>query len=819
MPDRLLHDIRYALRQLVRRPGFSALLVLTIAVAIGANVAIFSVLQGILLKPLPYPESDRLIAVWETPEGERWYQPFTAPDYLDVREQSTKLEEMGAARIRWSNLAAEGEPLRVQTGHGTASLFRLLGVEPVLGRLFTEEEEYEGNHRVVLLSHGLWQNRFGGKARAVGETLTLDGAAFQVVGVMPPEFRFPTPWGGPDDTRLWVPLVLPRDGSGRGSHSLGAFARLAPGSTMDEAESELDVIAARLSEAYPETNARTRMFVEPMMERTMGGVRSAMVFLLVVVGLVLLVACANVASMLLARGMSRSSEFAVRASMGAGRRSLVRQLLTESLVVALTGGGAGLLLAFWGVDALKAVMPDNIPRAGAIQVDPAVLGFAAAVTLLTGLLVGLAPSLFLSRTNLAEVIKHGRASRGGHRNRFLSGMVAVQLALGFVLVNAALVLAVSYGNVMGQPTNFATGEVLVTDISLAGPAYSSPRERKAFWEELTERSRALPGVRFAGMTTKLPLRGGSNGGVLVRDQVFEAGAQRGLVEYTFVDEDYFSAMGIELLSGRNFTQREMDEAAVFAGRDSVIPELPIVVNRTMAERYWPQEDPLGKLVRPNSSTAYFRARVVGVVESVRQWGAENDPIPEMFFPHTSELWGSSGQSLVLRVESDPLSLTPAVRRVVREIDAQLPVEAPFTMADVLAASTAGRRFSMLLVTLFAATALLLIVTGTYGVLSYAVTQRTHEIGVRMTLGADKSRVVRLFLLRAGGLVALGLAAGLAGAWAASALTRSMVYDVSPLSTIYLAAAGGIMVAVALAATLVPVLRATGVDPLQALRVE
>lgn len=688
-----------------------------------------------------------------------------------------------------------------------------------MGRLFQDEEELEGRHRVTILSHGLWQSELGGDPEVLGQTLTLDGEPFEIVGVMPPEFRFPTPWGGRDRTRLWIPLVLPRDGWTRGSHWLGAFARLAPDVTPADAEAELEVIAARLSESYPETNARTRMFVEPMMERTMGGVRSAMIFLFLVVGLVLLVACANVASMLLARGTSRSSEFAVRASLGAGRRALVRQILTESLLLAVLGGGAGLLLAYWGVDVLKAAIPENIPRVEAIRVSLPVLGFAALVTLLTGALVGLAPSAFLSRTDLADVIKHGRASRGGTRTRFLSGMVAAQLALGFVLVNAALVLAVSYGNVMKQPTNFSTDDVLVTNISLTGPAYDTPRERRAFWEALTEEARALPGVRFAGTTTKIPLRGGSNGGVLVKDQVFEPGAARGLVEYTFVDEGYLGAMGIEFLSGRNLTQRDMDEAAVFAGRDSLIPELPIVVNRAMAEEYWPDQDPLGQEVRPNSSMAYFRARVVGVVESVRQWGAENDPIPEMFFPHTSELWNSAGQSLVVRTEGDPMALAPAVRRIVREIDDRLPLQALLTMADVLAETTARRRFSMILVSLFAATALLLIVTGTYGVLSYAVAQRTHEIGVRMTLGADKSRVVGLFLARAGGLLGLGLVVGLAGAWGASALTRSMVYDVSPLSLSFLLPAAGVMLLVALAATLVPVLRATGIDPLEALRVE
>ena len=496
MLDRLLLDLRFAVRQLLRRPGFSSLLILTVAVAIGSNVAIFSVLEGIILRPLPYPDADRILAVWETPEQERrWYQPFSAPDYLDVREQAQALDEFGVIDLTYLNLAGGGEPVRVQAGATTASLFNLLGMQPAQGRYFTEDEELEGNHRVAVLSHGLWQSQFGEEDGVVGRQMNIDGEPFEVIGIMPPDFRAPTPWGGRDGTRVWVPLVLPRDGSRRGTHWLGAYGKMAAGATPEEVEAELNVIAERLSEAYPETNSMTTMWVQPMMARTLGGISSVLLYLLVTVGLVLLIACANVAAMLLARGLNRSSEFAIRASMGAGRRGLVRQLLTESLLLSLIGGSAGVLLAYWGVDALKAVMPDTIPRIASIEVNLPVLGFAAGVTVLTGLLVGLAPALFASRASLAEVIKHGRASRGGGkaRNRFLSGLVMAQLAIGFVLVNAAMVLATSYRNVMDQPMNFATDDVLVTEISLGGPAYEEPHLRRAFWDGLIQRARGFPG--------------------------------------------------------------------------------------------------------------------------------------------------------------------------------------------------------------------------------------------------------------------------------------------------------------------------------------
>jgi predicted permease len=804
---------------MARHPGFSTLLVLTIAVAIGGNVAIFSALEGIVLRPLSYPDPDRLVAVWETPEGEGWRQPFTGPDYLDVREQASTLEEFGVLTNRSFNLAGDAEPTRVRGAMCTGSLLSLLGVPPLHGRLFTEEEEYEGNNRVLILSYGLWQDQYGGDADAVGTQVNLDGEPWEIIGVMPEGFRSPTPWGGRDDSRIWVPLVLPRDGSGRSSHWLGGFGRLAEGATAEEAEAQLGVIALQLAEAYPDSNARTRMLVEPMMARTLGGIRSTLVFLLVIVGLVLFIACANVASMLLARGMNRASEFAMRAAMGAGKRGLMVQLITESLTLAILGGLAGVLVAYWGVDAIKAVMPDSIPRGQLIQVNGKVLGFASVVTVVTGVLVGLAPSLFAARTDLAEVIKHGRASRGGGRGGLLSGMVAAQVAIGFVLVNAAVVLAVSYANVIRQTNNFSTDEVLVAGLTLAGPAYEDSEARNAFYDDLLARVRRIPGVERAGITSKLPLRGGSNGGVLIRDEVFDPNIQNGLVEYTFVGEDYHEAMGIPLLAGRTLEKRDLELAAAQIREDTTFVELPIVINRAMAERYWPDSDPLGELVRPNSPVEYFHGQVVGIVENVRQWGPERPAIPEIFFPYTGEVWGTWDMLLTVRASGDPSNLASEVRETVRSLNASLPVPAPYTMASVLEDTTAGRRFSMLLVALFAVTALILIVAGTYGVVSYAVSQRTHEIGVRMTLGAAKGNVAWLFLRRLAFLVGPGLAVGILGAWAGSALTGSMVYGISTLSPLHMAGAAGVMILVATAATIVPVARATGVDPLEALRVD
>ncbi len=823
MLDRLRQDFRFALRQITRHPGFSALLIFTIAVAIGGNVAIFSVLEGVVLRPLPYPDGDRLVAVWETPEGEGWHQPFSGPDYLDVRAQSQTLEEFGAITGGSYNLSADAEPVRVRGAQATASLFQLLGVKPLYGRWFNEEEELEGNQRVVLLSYGLWQSHFAGDPAVVGRNITLDGEAYEVIGVMPEDFRSPTPFGGRDNARIWVPLVLSRDGSNRGSHWMGTFGRMAPGADAESVTAELGVIAAQLSESYPDSNARTRMFVEPFMANTLGNIQSTLFFLLAIVGLVLLIACANVGSMLLARGMNRASEFAIRASVGAGKEGLVRQLLTESLTLALLGGVAGLLLAVWGVDTLKSILPDSIPRGQLIGINPKVLAFAFLATGASGVLVGLAPSFILSRTNLAEVIKQGRASRGGGQHRLLSGLVMVQLAVGFVLVNSAALFAVSYGNVMGEPQHIAADEVLVASIPVEGPAYEESRSRWAYFDELLSRVRQIPGVEVAGLTSKLPFRGGSNGGVLVKDRVYDPSVQDGLVEYTFVGDDYHQSMGIPLLAGRTLDKRDMELAAASAAasdEEGAGPlEVPVIINRAMAERYWPDEDPLGEIIRPDSRETWFRATVIGVVENVRQWGPERAAVPEMFFPYTGEVWGVWDLFLTVRTSGNPEALAPAIRDAIREVDPSIPIPAPYTMASVLDETTAGRKFSTLLVTLFAVTALILIISGTYGVVSYAVGQRTHEIGVRMTLGANSGNVAGLFLRRVAYLVLPGLSVGILGAWGVSRITRSMVYGIGAMSPIYLVIAGAVMVTVAFAATAVPVRRATGVDPLNALRAD
>ena len=821
--DTTRQDVRFSLRQISRRPGFSALVALTLAVGIGGSTAIFSVLKGVVLRDLPYPEPERLVAVWETQGEVLSHQPFSGPDYFDVREQSRTLLEVGALGVRWFNLGGDGQPIRIRGARCTASLLQVLGVQPLQGRLFVEEEDAEGNDHVVILGHGIWQGHFGGEPNVVGRLVPVNGVLHEIVGIMPERFEFPTPWGGRDNTQLWAPLVLPREDSYRSSHSFGVVGRLADGATAAETEVELKAIAAQLSETYPDTNALTAMWIEPMMKRTLGSIQRALNFLLVIVGLVLLIACANIACMLLARGAQRNAEFAIRGSVGADRQRVLRQLLTESMIQSLIGGVAGFALAYWVVGVLVSILPASVPRADGIGIDIFVLGFAISATVFAGILSGLAPALFAARTEIASVLRESLLGRGGSRQRnlLLKVLVAAQIAIGLVLVNAAVLLMISYSNVLSQELNFDTDEVLVAGISLIGPAYDEPYQRREFYEELLDRVRATPGVARAGLASKLPLLGGSNGGVLVNDEVFDPLTRRegNLVEYSYVDDGYHEAMGIPLLAGRLLSPNDLEAASVAAGLDVSPVELPLVINQTMAKQMWPGEDPLGKLVRPFSAVEYYRARVVGVVGDVMQWSAETPPLPEMYFPHTCEGWGPIWAQLVVRAEGDPSHLVPAIRRFVREIDPQIPVADPSTMAEILQRRTGRRRFSMLLIGLFAATALILIVAGTYGVMSYAVSQRTHEIGVRIALGADKILVFRYFFARAARLFGPGLILGLLATFAASSLTRNMVFGVGALNLIYVSIAVGTMIVVGSAAVAIPVLRATRVNPVQALRAE
>ncbi|MGD8868304.1 MAG: FtsX-like permease family protein, partial [Gemmatimonadales bacterium] len=550
--------------------------------------------------------------------------------------------------------------------------------------------------------------------------------------------------------------------------------------------------------------------------------RSFLVLLLAIVGLVLLIACANVASMLLARGTTRMSELAIRASMGASRGRLVRQLMTESMLLSVLGGLLGVLLAGWGVEVIKTRIPPYIPRVEGIRVDGDVLLYAILLVAVTGLVFGLLPALLGSRTDLIGALKEGRGSQASGRkhNRILGALVVAQLATAFVLANGAGLLIVSYLNVLDVPRGFDTDPVLVAGISTNGPRYEETDQRVAFWDELIARVEALPGVEYAGATNKLPMSGGNNGWILVEGETYDPEARHPLVEYSYVSPDYFAAMGISLLSGRLLDERDRMTRDV-GQEDSgagIAPESGgIVVNQAFVDRYWPEESGLGRRVRENSEPARWSATIVGVVENVAQWGVEYRPLPEIYFHYNSQVWTTT--QLVARATGDPLALTPAIRQILHELDSQVPLAGVRTMGDELHEATERRRFFTFLVSLFAVTALILVVAGSYGVMSYYVSRRTHEIGVRVALGADSHKVLRMFLSHGLLLFAIGLAIGLGGSLAAVQLISNMVFGISPYSPWFLGQGALAMVAIALGAISVPVFRATRVDPNDALRAE
>ncbi|HSG82055.1 MAG TPA: ABC transporter permease, partial [Gemmatimonadota bacterium] len=643
--------------------------------------------------------------------------------------------------------------------------------------------------------------------------IDIDGQSFAVVGVMPDDYEFPRPWSMmTEDPELWVPLVLPRDDSARGWHYLAATGRLKDGVSVEQAEADLKRIAAGLAELYPNSNARVDVWIESLTQRSLGYVRTFLIILLAVVGLVLLIACANVASMLLARGTTRMNELAIRASMGAGRGRLVRLLLTESLVLSLLGGVIGVVLAMWGVAALKDIIPPYIPRTGGIAVDGGVLAFAVSVSLATGLLFGLVPALFASRIDLVGALREGRGSQTGARkhNRTLGALVAGQLATAFVLANGAGLLITSYANVHEIPLGFDTEQVLVAGISTNGPQYGELEQRLAFWDQLIERVEALPGVEHAAATNKLPTIGGNNGSILVEGEAYDPDARRPLVEYSYVSPGYFQAMGIDLLSGRLIEDQDRVTA-------DALESVSVVVNQAFVERYWPAENPLGKRIRSNDDPPNWTATVVGVVENVPQWGVEYEPLPEIYFHYSFQIWNHT--QLVVRAGSAPLTLAPLIRQQLLQLDRQVPLAGARTMGDVLSQSTERRRFFMTLVSLFAVTALVLAIAGTYGVMSYYVSRRTHEVGVRVALGAGRLRLLRLFLLQGLRFVGQGITIGVLVALASAQLTSALLFGVNPFNPLFLAGSALFMIVVALLAISVPVLRALRVDPNEALRTE
>jgi putative ABC transport system permease protein len=804
----LEHDLRYGVRMLWKNPGFTAVAVIALALGIGANSAIFSVVNTVLLRPLPYREPERLVMVWED-NAKLGYPKDTpaAANYVDWRDQNQVFEGMAAMADQSFNLTGSGEPERIDGKRVNAHLFELLGVSPRHGRAFAAEEDRPGANKVVLLSHALWQRRFGSDAGVVGQTLTLNGEGHTVVGVMPADFQFPD-----RQAELWVPIALTQqEAANRGRHYLEVVARLKPGVTLERAQAEMSTIAARLQQQYPEQNTDLGATVQSLHEHLVGDIRPALLVLLGAVGFVLLVACANVANLLLARAAGRQKEIALRTALGASRLRLIRQFLTESVLLAALGGVVGLLLSVWGVTLLKSFIPENISQVKAISVDARVLGFTVLVTLLTGLVFGLAPAVQASKFNLNETLKEGgrdaAAARGGNRIRGL--LVVAEVAVSLVLLAGAGLLINSFLRLRSVDPGFRTDKLLTMSVVLPQQKYPDRARRAAFYTDMIRRVEALPGVRSAGVTNWIPLVSqGDSVGVTIEGQPAPTGKPY-IIVTRLVSPHYFDTMGIRLTEGRVFEE----------GKDRIDSPCVVVVGETTARKHWPNESPLGKRLWPGTPESDEDwCQVVGVVKDVRQFDLTSEVRPQMYF--TYEQFGFfAPRYLVVKTEGDPRALAGTVRQTVWEVDREQPVSNVNTMEGVLSESIARQRFSTLVFGVFAGVALALAAVGIYGVMSYSMAQRTREIGIRMALGAQKRDVLKLAVGQGLKLVAIGVAVGLAGALALSRVMTSLLYGISATDPATLVIISLVLAAVALLASYIPARRATQVDPLIALRYE
>jgi putative ABC transport system permease protein len=797
-----MQDLHFALRTLAKSRGFTIVAVLTLAVGIGAAASMFSALRALVIEPFSYPRSDRLVMVWS---GDRW--PLSTPDYFDLKDQATSFAEFGVYTPRPANLGGEN-PQAIRSVSCTPGVLRAFGVDPALGRLFGPEDDAKGAPPVAVMSYALWHQSFAGDPGLLGRRIRINGGEVMVVGIMPASFEFASPWMRTETCQLWLPLQLQRGDGDRGSHWICGIARLKDGPSVAAADAEVKAIGTRLKASYPETNAQKAFLVRSLHDEMTRDVGSRVWMLFGAVIMVLLVACANVASMLLARNARRQGEFGVRIALGAGRSQILRLALAESLLLSVAGALGGLAVAFLGVRVLQVITPVNDARKAAMALDGGVLAFAAGLTFIAALLAGLPPAVAATRISVTSLLRTDARGAAGSptRHRILRGLIVAQVAVAFLLANGAALFSASYVKLLAANDRLATNYVVSGELDLRGQRYDKKETRAQFCEQLAERVAGLPGVTAAGTTTKLPLEGGSNTSIMVNDETFDPTAKRTLAEVSSVTPGYFAAAGIGLLRGRTLEPG-----------DAHGDQIGVVVNRALADKSWPGQDPLGKVIRGNNPKPWFTAHVVGIVDNVRQWGPEMDPQPEIYWT-PDRAWGQT-IFLVVRSAQPASRLAGALRREIARLDPDLPLARVRTLAEVVNDATQGQRVVAGLIDFFMATALGLVAVGLYGTLSYHVLQRTREIGVRMAIGAARRDIVALVFRQGAGWVLVGVAFGTAGALGLGALLRSMIFGVNPLHPATLIAGAGMVAAAAALACWLPARRASRVDPLVALRAE
>jgi predicted permease len=805
--ESLRQDLRYAIRTWLRSPFFTGIAILAMALGIGANTAIFSVVNTILLRPLPYPNAERLVRIWET-EAELAKAPITPADFLDWRQQSQSFEQLAAFRSQSFNVTGGQEPERIRGARVSANFFLLLGVQPALGRSFTEDEDQPGHNQLLVLSDELWRRRFGADPHIIGTTLLVNDRSYTVIGITPRGATFPT-----KQAEMWTPNAFSdAEKKTRRTHYISAIGRLKPNVTLAQAQAEMTGIAGRLEQQYPTSNSKVGVKLVSLKEEVVGNVQPVLMILLVTVICVLLIACGNVANLLLARAVTRQKEIAVRNALGASRLRIIRQMLTESILLSLAGGALGLILAFAGVYLLVELKPTNIPRLAEIHLDARALAFTLLLSLLTGLLFGTFPALHASTPDLNESLKEGARyhSPGPGQHRLRNLLVVAEVALSLVLLIGAGLLIKSFLRLRNVDLGFDQHNLLTMEIALPPSKYADSQKQVAFFQQALEGVKSMPGVQQVAAISDLPLLGGNSTIFQVEGRPVVNQGEKPLTEYRLISADYFQAMSIPLLKGRLFTERD-NKAALGV----------VIINQTLASRFFPGQEPLGKRIGLSDPPDW--REIVGVVRDVRDYGPDTEPNPECYVPYLQnapDYVASTTSSMALVVHTaEPASLTSVVRHQIQTLDKDQPISNLRTMEDLLAETVAQRRFNMLLLSIFAALALLLAAVGVYGVINYSVTQRTHEFGVRMALGAEPRDVIKLVLSQGMKLTATGIILGLVAAFAITRTLSSLLYGVTATDPAVFLLVSLLMAAIALLASYHPARKATKLDPMIALGTE
>ena len=807
----LFQDLRFAVRQMAQRPGFTAIILLTMALGIGANAAIFSVLDAVLLRPLPYNQPERLIKVWTrftgigAPNDQNW---VSAPELRDLQQLNHSFSDLAAVSGGSFNLGIKGSPQRVVGAAVTPNLFSMLGVQPQFGRNFLPEEAQPGRDHEVILSHALWRRVFAANPNIVGTTIRIDGAPYSVIGIMPPGFAYP------DESEIWGPLAFSPDDlseNSRGSHGLEVLGRIKPGLSLAQVQSDMDRVSRTMIEqhaSYPYNKFNFGIILHPLLEETVGDVKPSLMVLMAAVGLVLLIACANIANLMLTRSTERQQEMETRLALGATGSRLARQLITESVALALAGGLIGLAITPLILRGLVNLAEKTLPRAVHTSIDLRALALTAAVSILTGVLFGLAPALQASRKHNFDVLKSGRNTEGKRPRRLRNILVICETAFSLLLVAGAGLLIRSFEQILKVDPGFRPDNVLTMRVSLPDATYSKPEQIRAFYSSLVERVQHLPGVQYAGAVTGLPLAGeGGSGTTTIDTQSVPLENRTPEADLRTATPDYFRAMNISLVRGRFFEPRDTD------GTPNVA-----IVDESLAETYWPNQDPIGKRVHFGGiqSKSPWRT-IVGVVHHVRNRTLEAPSRVELYVPEDQVPF--NGMTLAVRTSGNPLSLVPTIQREVASIDPDLPVYRVRTMNEIMGESLQRRRLALTLLAGFAGLALLLAAIGIYGVTSYGVAQRKTEIGVRMALGANRGQVLGMIMRSGMTTIAIGLAVGIVLSFALTRLMSGLLFSVHASDPLALAGAAFVLVFAALVAIFIPARRATKVNPMSALRYE